>query len=250
MFELIDRQTHKQEDCISSLRDENVRAGRETKRVSDPCRRFTPSCRALASARLETSALNLQSGHFAGKSRQAPLSGAKSLGAKAPLGAVWLKFKPPDSINMTITAINAPERIRAGLLRYLSHSSSRDSSWTSPEIRQSGADLSLVLTFTSWRRLPRPSNLTVVENVGADEVLLEFVSSLGALWRFAAEAPAPGKRQDASSRGRQLVVRGVSMAVGKTARDFGLERRLPRHRRGAASLSSAWPSSIRDMVLA
>ena len=65
-----------------------------------------------------------------------------------------------------------------GLLRYLSRSSSRTPLGTLWEIRQSGSGLIVSSYFEFLAQLPACRTWTVVENVDADEVLLEFVSSL------------------------------------------------------------------------
>ena len=65
-----------------------------------------------------------------------------------------------------------------GLLRYLSHSSSRTSLGTVWEIKQSGSGLIVSSYFQFLAQLPACRTWTVVENVDADEALLEFVSSL------------------------------------------------------------------------
>ncbi|HEY6676164.1 MAG TPA: glycoside hydrolase family 36 protein [Terrimicrobium sp.] len=65
-----------------------------------------------------------------------------------------------------------------GLLRYLSHSSSRTPLGSLSEIKQSGSGLIVSSYFQFLAQLPVCRTWTVVENVGADEVLLEFVSSL------------------------------------------------------------------------
>jgi alpha-galactosidase len=65
-----------------------------------------------------------------------------------------------------------------GLLRYLSHSSSRTPLGSLSEIKQSGSGLIVSSYFQFLARLPVCRTWTVIENVGADEVLLEFVSSL------------------------------------------------------------------------
>jgi alpha-galactosidase len=65
-----------------------------------------------------------------------------------------------------------------GLLRYLSHSSSRTALGSLWEIRQSGSGLIVSSYFQFLAELSACRTWTVVENVDADEVLLEFVSSL------------------------------------------------------------------------
>jgi alpha-galactosidase len=65
-----------------------------------------------------------------------------------------------------------------GLLRYLSHSSSRTALGSLWEIRQSGSGLIVTSYFQFLAELSACRTWTVVENVGAEEILLEFVSSL------------------------------------------------------------------------
>ena len=65
-----------------------------------------------------------------------------------------------------------------GLLRYLSHSSSRTPLGPAWEIRQGGSGLVVSSYFQFLERLPACRTWTVVENAGSEEILLEFVSSL------------------------------------------------------------------------
>jgi alpha-galactosidase len=65
-----------------------------------------------------------------------------------------------------------------GLLRYLSHSTSRTPLGPAWEIRQSGAGLIVGSHFQFLAELPSCRTWTVVQNVGSEEVTLEFVSSL------------------------------------------------------------------------
>ena len=65
-----------------------------------------------------------------------------------------------------------------GLLRYLSHSSSTTDLGPLWEVKQSGSGLIVSSYFQFLAKLPACRTWTLVENVGADEVLLEFVSSL------------------------------------------------------------------------
>jgi alpha-galactosidase len=65
-----------------------------------------------------------------------------------------------------------------GLLRYLSHSSSRTPLGLAWEIRQSGGGLVVSSYFQFLGRLPACRTWTAVQNVGSEEILIEFVSSL------------------------------------------------------------------------
>jgi len=65
-----------------------------------------------------------------------------------------------------------------GLLRYLSHSRSRTALGPAWEIRQSGGGLIVSSYFQFLGELPACRTWTVVENVGSEGILIEFVSSL------------------------------------------------------------------------
>jgi alpha-galactosidase len=65
-----------------------------------------------------------------------------------------------------------------GLLRYLSHASSRTPLGPVWEIRQSGSGLLVSSYFQFLGELPACRTWTVVQNVDAEEILVEFVSSL------------------------------------------------------------------------
>jgi alpha-galactosidase len=65
-----------------------------------------------------------------------------------------------------------------GLLRYLSHSRSRTPLGAAWEIQQSGSGLVVSSHFQILGELPACRTWTVVQNVGSEEILVEFVSSL------------------------------------------------------------------------
>ncbi|HEY5813269.1 MAG TPA: glycoside hydrolase family 36 protein [Terrimicrobiaceae bacterium] len=82
----------------------------------------------------------------------------------------------------------------AGLLRYLSHSQSRTGFGHLWEIKQSGSGLTVSSYFQFLGQLPACRTWTVVENVAADEILIEFVSSL-ALFGVSLGGASPWKEK-------------------------------------------------------